>query len=475
MAFTLFDKPDKCFSEAESYFKLMNSCPSGSKERKSYALKAAGMYERAIAAGYTGSCLSLAFIYLMGETGEVNGERGYELSLRDAENGNSAAMNNVAVCLDRGIGCAKDRSLSSQWFIKAAEAGYSADYWIAAEILYEGKNGIAQDTLRARKLGRKAVEKGLKSAMEYETYFNSVPDSVSAQDAFSRGYDAWNKTRDYEEAVKWYGYAASKGVAGAQCNLGLAYELGQGVKKDVVKAKEFYQKAVQGGSNVAAANLALFYHEGIAVEKNDDKAIYLLQKAMDAGCEYAERKFKNLFPELARRRECEIRIKQGKAEAGDYYLLGKSYLSEGDSDSAMSCLLAGGKLGDRDCIALAAAQCAAGADHAKALSFYLISVDGGLPSDVGNIYNAGSYFRMFAASGSDHLSAGENAALLVSAFSLIYYAALKGHPEAMMDASICLSRGMGCQVNEQKALEMLHRAYEAGESRAVEIFNSANQ
>ena len=472
MAFTLFDKPDKCFSEAESYFKLMKSSPQGSQERKNYARKAAGMYERAIAAGYAGRNDKLAYIYLSGEIGEVDGDRGYALSRRDAEDGIAVAMNNVAVCLERGLGCAKDRNLAAQWYIKAAEAGYSGCYWTAAQNLYEGRFGIRKDTLRAREFGRKAVEKGHKSQKEYDDYFNSVPESVSGAEAFSKGYEAWNTDKDYEEAVKWYRYASREGLPGAQCNLGLAYELGKGVDKDVFKAKELYQKAMQGGSNVAAANLALFYHEGIAVEKNDDKAIYLLCKAMDAGCEYAETRFKQFFPELAQRRGCEKRIKEGKADGRDYYFVGKALLSEGNSEAAMSCLLEGVKLGDGDCAALAAGHFAEGSDYLTALNLYLKSVQGALPSEVENIYNAGSFFRMFADAYSESLSEGDHAALLASAFSLVYYAALHGHPAAMMDAAILLSRGTGCQVDSQKATDMLKRAYDAGESRAVEIFNS---
>ena len=42
--------------------------------------------------------------------------------------------------------------------------------------------------------------------------------------------------RDYGEAVKWYRKAADNGLAKAQYNLGVLYEIGQGVPRDESKA-----------------------------------------------------------------------------------------------------------------------------------------------------------------------------------------------------------------------------------------------
>ena len=53
--------------------------------------------------------------------------------------------------------------------------------------------------------------------------------------------------RDDAEAVRWYRKAAKQGYAKAQCNLGVAYENGQGVKQDHDEAVRWYLKAAEQG------------------------------------------------------------------------------------------------------------------------------------------------------------------------------------------------------------------------------------
>ena len=43
--------------------------------------------------------------------------------------------------------------------------------------------------------------------------------------------------QDYSKAREWYEKAAKKENSGAQCNLGVMYKKGQGVKQNYSKAK----------------------------------------------------------------------------------------------------------------------------------------------------------------------------------------------------------------------------------------------
>ena len=45
------------------------------------------------------------------------------------------------------------------------------------------------------------------------------------------------------EAVKWYRRVAEQGNARAQYNLGICYERGEGVEKDMTEAVKWYRKA----------------------------------------------------------------------------------------------------------------------------------------------------------------------------------------------------------------------------------------
>ena len=50
---------------------------------------------------------------------------------------------------------------------------------------------------------------------------------------------------DYAKALKWYQKAAEKGHTTAQCQLGIMYENGNGVAKDLNEAEKWYMKALE--------------------------------------------------------------------------------------------------------------------------------------------------------------------------------------------------------------------------------------
>ena len=55
--------------------------------------------------------------------------------------------------------------------------------------------------------------------------------------------------------MTWYKKAADQGYVGAQYNIGLLYENGEGVKRDFSQARAWYQKAADQGYKDAEAAL----------------------------------------------------------------------------------------------------------------------------------------------------------------------------------------------------------------------------
>src|SRR5262249_26239434 len=84
--------------------------------------------------------------------------------------------------------------------------------------------------------------------------------------------------KDLGKAAELYQKAADQGYPPAQYNLGLLYEHGEGVPKDLGKARELYQKAADQGYALAQCNLGLFYQNGQGVPKDLGKAAELYQK-----------------------------------------------------------------------------------------------------------------------------------------------------------------------------------------------------
>ena len=86
--------------------------------------------------------------------------------------------------------------------------------------------------------------------------------------------------QDRGQALALYRQAADQGHAGAQTNLGAAYEAGHGVERDFAQAADWYRKAADHGNAVAQYNLGKLYASGRGVPQDYREAMLtnLLQK-----------------------------------------------------------------------------------------------------------------------------------------------------------------------------------------------------
>ena len=89
--------------------------------------------------------------------------------------------------------------------------------------------------------------------------------------------------------------AAGNGQVSAMCNLGYAYNTGQGVREDMAEAIKWYRKASERGDAIAQYNLGLCYLEGTGVRRSLRLAICWLKKAAGAGHKSAKRKLARLM------------------------------------------------------------------------------------------------------------------------------------------------------------------------------------
>ena len=72
-------------------------------------------------------------------------------------------------------------------------------------------------------------------------------------------------------AAKWYGEAASYGLAPAQYRLATLYELGRGLQRNLIAARDLYERAAVQGNVKAMHNLAVLLSSGEADKKPDYK------------------------------------------------------------------------------------------------------------------------------------------------------------------------------------------------------------
>ncbi|MDR1111875.1 MAG: sel1 repeat family protein [Deltaproteobacteria bacterium] len=77
---------------------------------------------------------------------------------------------------------------------------------------------------------------------------------------------------------------ALSGDPEAQFNMARAYELGDGVPKDVAKAIEWYEKAARNGNESAMYNLGVIHELGLkGGEADAGQAAFWYGKAMEKG------------------------------------------------------------------------------------------------------------------------------------------------------------------------------------------------
>ncbi len=107
-------------------------------------------------------------------------------------------------------------------------------------------------------------------------------EDVSAYDAYQRG--------DYAAAYWEWLPLAEEGDAEAQFNLGILYDLGQGVAQNKMMAAAWYRRSAEQGFAAAQYNLAIIFKNGEGVPQNNVLAYALFDLAADDDPDAAEQR-----------------------------------------------------------------------------------------------------------------------------------------------------------------------------------------
>ena len=94
--------------------------------------------------------------------------------------------------------------------------------------------------------------------------------------------------RDMVEAATWYRSAAADGHSGAQFNLGMAYLHGHGVPRNLAQSVYWWRQAANQGHADAQFNLGVAYTHGSGVRRNLAKAVRWWRLAATQGDQIAQ-------------------------------------------------------------------------------------------------------------------------------------------------------------------------------------------
>ncbi len=154
-----------------------------------------------------------------------------------AEDGNPAAMFEVATRYAEGERVSKDLAKAAVWYERAAEGGVAvAQYRIGS--LYERGQGVAKDLTKAVNWYQRAADQGNVNAMHNLAVL------------MSEGVDG---APDRAKALQWFLAAANYGVRDSQYNLGVIYARGLGPEQDLVESYKWFAIAAAEGDSDAAA------------------------------------------------------------------------------------------------------------------------------------------------------------------------------------------------------------------------------
>ncbi|MFP6183677.1 tetratricopeptide repeat protein [Helicobacter pylori] len=91
------------------------------------------------------------------------------------------------------------------------------------------------------------------------------------------------KAKDYIQAEKYFEKACDLKYGGGCFRLGVLYEYGQGVEKNLTKAAQLYSKACDLNNSVGCGALGMLYEDGQGVGEDLTKAAYFYSKACKLG------------------------------------------------------------------------------------------------------------------------------------------------------------------------------------------------
>lgn len=208
----------------------------------------------------------------------------------EAQGGDLPSQLALAQILRDGLGVPADPERAFAWAKRAAEQG-SASAQVAVGAMCEWGKGTPVDLPAAAVWYRQAARQGNAGAAN----------SLGALYLRGRGVEA-----DAASAVAWFRQAAEGGDVPGQFNLAVRYFLGEGVAVDPVEARRWFEQAAAASGQDATTRsvvasskqeLGVIYEEGFGVEKDLVKALRYYDEARELN-EDARHNFERLKERL---------------------------------------------------------------------------------------------------------------------------------------------------------------------------------
>ncbi|KAL9541909.1 hypothetical protein MBANPS3_008872 [Mucor bainieri] len=281
--------------EANTLFALglatYNNVFANSYEEKSRALK---YLMQAGTLGHVEAQCKVGDLYKEGYATPQNYGLAIEWYTKAATNGSTAAMLNLGIMSEEGLGrLLKDYTGAYLHYLQAAE-GENTEAIYRLGCLYQRGLGVEADFVRARTYYERAAKQGHVLASYNAGYMYQFELGDAKASLFT------TPKIDYNKAFMYYMQAAKEDYPDALCNVGFLYEKGHGVMLSFERAFHFYQRGADKGSHQAHQNLGELYLDGKGTSADLDKAYYHFDIAHKGGIAESQ-EYMNIVEERRRR------------------------------------------------------------------------------------------------------------------------------------------------------------------------------
>lgn len=185
-----------------------------------------------------------------------------------ARDGSGEAMGCLGYMFLKGRGMSPQPATGIAWLRQAARQERDPHAMYALAMAYLSGEGVDQAEYLAEEwLLKAAQEKGYPEAMH----------------ALGNLYQQEMNDSSYQKAVTWYQKAIYAGSVDAKVDLGLMYEFGRGLRRDMVAALKLYRSAAQAGSAQGMLAVGQSYHKGVGGPRDYKKAMVWYRRAACAG------------------------------------------------------------------------------------------------------------------------------------------------------------------------------------------------
>ena len=179
-------------------------------------------YTKAAELGHPDAQSELGHMYFNGEGVAVNHKEALKWLSKAAEQGDAISQSTLGYMYKNGIGVLKNEDEATKWFKKSA-----SQYYDGAKRAMKAENKLAFEMLQTV-ISMDVLPYSVWSMFHLGTLYY---------------YGECGIVNDFSQAFNYFKQASEKGNRPALYYLGLCYEYGRGVPKDMTKAKEYYKKS----------------------------------------------------------------------------------------------------------------------------------------------------------------------------------------------------------------------------------------